>query len=108
MIQNNADIDLRPIIDELRSIDIEETDHLITFLRDSADYICDVADAVSNAMLLDKKNDKVVIDKFETIRSQIRELNLLLYKMDHAAHYFDRLFNVLESLEGEIKRMDEG
>ncbi|MBA3970625.1 MAG: hypothetical protein H0X46_00465 [Bacteroidetes bacterium] len=107
MIHKNTDIDLRPIIDELKNIDIDETDNLFVFLRDSADYICDAADVITNAKLLDHSNDKVFIDRLDTIHSQIRELKLLLYKMDHEAHYFDRLFNVLGALEEEIKRVQE-
>lgn len=107
MIRKNTDINLRPIIDELKTIDVDDSDQLVTFLRDAADYICEAADVVSNAKLLDQANDKVFIDKLDTIQSQIRELTLLLYKMDHSAHYFDRLFSVLGSFEEELKRVNE-
>jgi hypothetical protein len=107
MLPKNPDINLRPIIDELKTIDTSDTDTFVVFLRDAAEQIREAADAVSNAKLMALTDDKAVLDKFDIVRSQIRELNLLLYKMDHKEHYFDRLSNVLASLEEELKRVEE-
>jgi hypothetical protein len=107
MIHKQPDIDLRPIIDEFRNFDTSEEEYFAAFLDKSAEKIREAADMVSNARLLDQTSDKVVVDKLDIVQSQIREFRLLLYKMEHSRHLFDRLFNVLDALDEELKRGEE-
>jgi hypothetical protein len=107
MKRKQPDIDLRPILDQFRNFDTSETEDFALFLDRSADQIRDAADAVSNARLLNKVHDKVVVDRMDIVRSQIREFKLLIYKLDHSSQQFDRLLDVLGALEEELKRNDE-
>jgi hypothetical protein len=104
MIHKHPDIDLRPLIDELRQFDHSEEAELRIFLDKAAEQIREAGDQVSNGRLEGTTSDKVVADKLDIVRSQIRELKLLLHKMDHTSSMFDRLTNALDGLEEELKR----
>ncbi|MFL5765613.1 MAG: hypothetical protein ACJ77K_16830 [Bacteroidia bacterium] len=104
MIHKNPDIDLRPIIDELRQFDVSEEPEFRLFLDKAAEQIREAGDAVSDGRLQGNISDKVVVDKLDVVRSQIRELRLLLNKMDHSGDISDRLTNALDGLEEELKR----